>query len=402
MDVIILDHHTVPKHLPLECLIVNPKRDPGTIDEPAACGIAYHVMCALYDALNREPNDARMIELAALGTVCDLAPLISENRRVVRDGLIALCKTERPGLRALIAAAGANPERIDTETIGFTIGPRLNAAGRLAHARLAFDLLRADGEQAIDLAHELDTLNRRRQEETERAFALAEELVADEVGSPLIMVGHEDFPLGIVGLVASRLADAHHRPAVVYRRDAADSRASCRSIPEFDITAALRACPDGTFVRFGGHRAAAGFTALNDRLPAIKEQLIASAETGLAGKDLTPAVRIDVEQPLAALRGDEIRWLAKLAPHGIKNPEPVFLSRGVSVVERMSMGQDGRHLRLKLRDGNVTWPAVAFRQPGDGIEAGLCADIVYCLSQERRTTDGLELRILDLQPSAPQ
>jgi len=211
------------------------------------------------------------------------------------------------------------------------------------------------------------------------------------------MLGHADLPAGIVGLVAARLADTRHRPAVVYQQGDEESRASCRSIPQFDITQALRDCPRELFVRFGGHRAAAGFTAENDKLPAIKERLLAIAGERLAGEELQPAIEIDAELPLAALRGEEIRWLAKMAPHGIGNPEPCFLSRNVLVAERQNVGADGKHLRLKLRDGAVSWPAIAFRQSGDGIEAGGRIDLVYSLSADRRLSDGLELRVVDLR-----
>jgi single-stranded-DNA-specific exonuclease len=400
MDVIVLDHHKVPERLPLGALIVNPKRDDAIREEPAACGIACYVLRALHDALGRPADEARILELAALGTVCDMAPLVGENRRLVRDGLRAIVRTERPGLRALIEVAALDPTRVDTEAIGFALGPRLNAAGRLAHARLAFDLLTApDEERARPLASELDALNRRRQQATEAAFALAEELVAPEGDAPLLMIGHPDLPAGIVGLVAARLADTRHRPAVVYQQGEEESRASCRSIARFDITQALRDCPRELFVRFGGHRAAAGFTAENDSLPAIKERLLAIAGERLAGEDLRPAIEIDAELPLASLRGEEIRWLARMAPHGIGNPEPCFLSRNVLVGERQNIGADGRHLRLKLRDGAVSWPAIAFRQTGAGIEEGARIDLVYSLSADRRISDGLELRVVDLRPA---
>ncbi|MCH7811742.1 MAG: single-stranded-DNA-specific exonuclease RecJ [Chloroflexi bacterium] len=399
MDVMILDHHTVPPHLPLGSLIVNPKRDANVTDEPAACGVAYYVLRALYETLGSAADEASMLELVALGTVCDLAPLVGDNRRLVREGLAALGKTARPGLRALFDVAGVDPNRVDTETIGYTLGPRLNAAGRMAHARIAFDLLVCDEEErARELATEIDALNRERQAATERARELAGELLAGEGDAPLLMLGHEEFPLGIVGLVAARLADAYQRPAVVYTLGELESRASARSIRGFDITAALRACPDGTFVRFGGHRMAAGFTAENERLPEIKERLLATAAEQLAGRDLTPAIEIDAELPLSALRGEEIRWLGRLAPHGIGNPEPAFLSRGVLVAELRTIGKDGAHLRLKLRDGPVVWPAIAFRQDGGGIAEGGRADLVYTISAERRSRDGLELRVLDLRP----
>ena len=398
MDVVVLDHHTVPPLLP-GAIIVNPRRDPESLDEPAACGIAYYVLQALHQALGRPTDDASMLELVALGTVCDLAPLVGENRRLVREGMRAMAQTKRPGLRALFDVAGVDTDRIDTEVIGFTLGPRLNAAGRLAHARLAFDLLVCrDEERARELAKELDALNRERQQATADAVDLAEELMAEEGEPSLIMLGHPEFPLGIVGLVAARLADSRHRPAVVYQQGDETSRASARSIQEFDVTAALRTCPE-LFERFGGHRMAAGFTARNENLPAIKERLQAEAESQLAGRDLTPSIDIDAELPLSALRGEELRWLGRLAPHGFGNPEPVFLSHGVVVAERRSVGKDGQHLRLKLRDGAVVWPAIAFRQNGDGIEEGARADVVYSVSADRFRSDGLQLRVLDLRPA---
>ncbi len=399
MDVVILDHHTVPPQLPRATAIVNPKRTASPGDEPAACGVAYYVLRALHDALGRALDEAPMLELVALGTVCDLAPLRGENRRLVRDGLIALARTQRPGLRALMEVSGVDLPRVDTEAIGYALGPRLNAAGRMAHARLAFDLLVCrDEDRARELAAELNALNRERQQATEAACALADELVAQDAGAPLLMIGHPEFSLGVVGLVAARVAESRHRPAVVYQRGERESRASARSIPEFDITGALRTCPE-LFVRFGGHRAAAGFTAENEQLPAIKERLVAHAEERLVGLELAPAVEIDAELPLVALRGEEIRWLGRLGPHGIGNPEPVFFSRNVLVLERQAVGADGAHLRLKLRDGAVVWPAIAFRHDGDGVEEGARVDVVYSVSADRRTSDGLELRVLDLRPA---
>jgi single-stranded-DNA-specific exonuclease len=400
MDAIVLDHHVVPDRLPEGAIIVNPKRDASVQDEPAACGVAYFVLLALHEAMGQQPDEARMLDLVALGTVCDMAPLLHENRRLVREGLAALRKTERPGLRALLEVSNADQARVDTQTLGFSLGPRLNAAGRLAHARLAFDLLTATDEaQAAELAGQLDALNKRRQQETEAARALAEELAVDEEGAPLLMIGHEDFPLGIVGLVAARLAESRHRPAVVYQRGETESRASCRSIPEFHITEALRSCKE-LFVRYGGHRAAAGFTVLNEHLPELKERLLAFAERELAGLELAPEIDIDAEIALSSLRGEEIRWLSRLAPYGIGNREPVFLSRNVIVAGLKPVGAGGRHLRLKLRDGAVSWPAIAFRHDGDGIEEGAPADVVYSLSADRAISDGLELRVVDVRPAA--
>ena len=400
MDVVILDHHTVPPLLPAALAIVNPKRDPNSSAEPSAGGICYYVLRALREAMGFAENDSAMLELAALSTVCDLAPMVGGNRTLVREGLRAIAKTERPGLRALMEVARIDPAAVDTDTFGFALGPRINAAGRMAHARLAFDLLvSTDETEAREIAAELDRLNQQRRQATEDALELADELIVDETDAPLLMVGHENLPAGIVGLVASKLVETYYRPSFVYQRGEDESTASARSIREFDVTDALRSCPPELFVRFGGHRMAAGFTAKNENLPEIKERLIAHAAELLAGQDLTPALEIDAELPLKELRGEEIRWLDRLAPHGIENPVPTFLSRGVLVRGLRSVGKDGDHLKLKLKDGAVSWPAIAFRQHGEGIAEGTLIDLVWTLTSDNYRQDGLELNVLDLRPA---
>jgi single-stranded-DNA-specific exonuclease len=334
-----------------------------------------------------------------------VAPLLNENRWLLKRGLRQLARSDRPGLRALMEASGIEAANVDAEAIAYGLAPRLNAAGRLAHARLALELLleRDEGE-ARRRALELTALNRERQEQTAAAMALAAGLLEAEAdpSAPLVFLGHEEIPSGIVGLVAGRLAEERYRPAVVYERQAETSRASCRSIPEFDITSALRGCAE-LLERFGGHRAAAGFTARNEKLPALKEGLMRQAETALAGVELVAAIDIDAALPLAALRGREIRAMSMMAPFGQANPEPTFLSRGVEVVECRTMGDDGQHLRLKLADrhgdgGRVTWPAVAFGLGEAGVREGQRLDVVYSLSADR-WSEALELRVKDVAPA---
>jgi single-stranded-DNA-specific exonuclease len=290
------------------------------------------------------------------------------------------------------------------------LAPRLNAAGRLAHAETSLQLLlTTDVAQAEELAGRLNALNQERQRQTQQALALATELVAaeDSEGSlPLVFVAHPEIPQGIAGLVASRLVDERYRPAVVCQTGEGQSRASCRSIPEFDIVAALRR-QEKLLVRFGGHRLAAGFTIANESLPALRRALLEHAGEALAGVELSPALDIDAEVPLAGLRGEEIRWLQSLAPHGQGNPEPTFLSRGVLVAEARLMGNAGRHLRLKLKDadarsGPVTWPAVAFDLGETAVSPGQRVDVVYSLAVDRRSGDALELRVKDVAATALQ
>jgi single-stranded-DNA-specific exonuclease len=419
MAVVVLDHHSVPQELPAVEALVNPRLqgDRGPYADLAAVGIAYLVLMALYDDLAQPFPADQYLDLVALGTVVDMARLVGENRHLVRRGLSALAQTGRPGLRALMAVAGVDPARIDAQHLSFALGPRLNAAGRLEHASLSYELLVCEEpEKAQLLAERLNELNRERQRRQAEAIELALGLLSEDAGpaeapideAPLIMLGHPAISCGIVGLVAAKLAEEFYRPTVVYELGENESRASARSIPEFDIASALRRCAD-LFERFGGHRQAAGFTAANDRLPLIRERLLAIAGEELTGQDLTPTINIDAELPLRELRGAEIRLLGRFGPHGIGNPEPTFLSRGVRVLESWPVGSpEEGHRRLKLRDGPVVWPAIAFslvdeREGEHPVDAGPAygevVDLVYTVTPDRRISDGLELHVLDIRQS---
>lgn len=401
MDVIILDHHTVPPVLPDSLALVNPKvigAEAGDLSELATAGLALHLARALHDAANMPFDEQAYIDIAALGTVCDMAPLLQENRRIVQVGLAALARTRRPGLRALMAIARVDAQAVVADDLGYRLGPRLNAAGRIAHAKLALELLTTDDEErGLSLARRLDELNRERQQRTAEAVALAEHLMGDAEPPPLIMIGHRDFSSGIVGLIASRLVNTYGRPAVVYELGDETSRASCRSIDEFHITDALRANA-GLFVRFGGHRAAAGFTAENGRLDEIRAHLTEVAATELAGRQLAPVLEIDCNLPLRQLRGDEIRWLSKLGPFGVGNPAPTFLARNVEVAEARWVGNGDKHRRFRLRDGGVTWTAVAFDMGEIPAAEGDRVDIVYTVETGRPDAP-IELRIEDMRPA---
>lgn len=424
MDVVVVDHHSVGAPLPPALALVNPKRPDNRYPESelTSGGLALRLMSALYGSMGVALPPDRFLDLAALSTVCDVAPLRGENRWLVKEGLRAIARGGRPGLRALVAGAALDPSRVDARAIGYVLGPRLNAAGRLAHARLALDLLlERDEGRALEMALGLAALNRQRQQATAEAVELALGLTAlEDPQAPLVFIGHPAISSGIVGLVAGRLAEELYKPAVVYEEGPATSRASCRSIPEFDITAALRRCSH-LMLRFGGHRAAAGFTAENDRLPDLKAALLAEARRELAGLDLAPVIDIDAQIPLHMVgatlqRGREgslLAWLARLAPFGEGNPEPVFLSRGLEVVEAKRVGASnssadgdggGPHLRLKLRDPEglglrAVWPAIAFGRGADGITEGDRLDVVYSFGSDHMV-GAVELRVIDLAPAA--
>jgi single-stranded-DNA-specific exonuclease len=402
MDVIVVDHHLPPSDLPDTSALINPKLSDsryGFIDY-ATAGIAYRLAGALYDMAHRDFPEDRFAPLAALGTVADMVPLVDENRELVRRGLAAMARNQRPGLQALIEVSGLKAKDVTSESIAFNLAPRINAAGRLADARLALEmLLTEDEDTALSLATSIDGLNRERQRMTAEAQAMALEMVESRVGAPLTVVGHEAFHQGIIGLVASRLVEALGRPAVVYQKGESESRGSCRSIVAYDITAGLRSCGE-LFERYGGHKQAGGFTIRNERLGALEERIVEHAGRVLDGCDLTPTLDIDAEMPLSELRSQEIRWMAKLQPIGQGNPDVTLLSRGVTVVDAKTIGQDRKHLKLKLRSGNVSWPAIAFGWDQEAPPAGSRVDVVYSLSSDRygpgENGGALQLTVVDM------
>ncbi len=401
MEVIVIDHHSVPEQLPDALALVNPKLAGSEYgSEPAAVGVAYKVIHDLHDRLGASYDPEPHRALVALGTVCDLAPMQSENRDLVRLGMRSLARSQRPGLQALAAVAGAELRDVDPDMCGWVLGPRLNAAGRMDHGRIALDLLLAQSEaEARPLAEQLERLNRERREQTAAAVELCDELLSEaDREAPLIFVASPEISAGIVGLVASRLVDRHNRPAIAMQLLGDEGRASCRSIDGFDITALLRR-NGGLLRKFGGHRAAAGFSIDAGRLDEVRAALIADAGERLDTASLVPTIEIDAELPLHRVNGDLLRWLLQLGPHGIGNPVPVFLARGVQVEGSRAVGADRSHLQFTVRAGRVSWRAISFGNAEHAVASGEAADIVY-----RFRRDGLrgtlQLEVEDLRPAS--
>lgn len=400
MDVIVIDHHTVPEELPDALAIVNPKLVHSEYgSEPAACGVAYKVVHDLYDRMGREYDPEPHRALVALGTVCDLAPMLSENRDLVRLGMQGLARSQRPGLRALASSSGIDLADIDPDVCGWVLGPRLNAAGRMEHAHIALELMMTASEsEAQALAGRLTALNDRRKDETTAACELAASMLTPEQQqAALVMVASPDISSGIVGLVASRLVEQFRRPAIVMQIDGDEARASCRSLPQFDITALLRRHSE-LFKRFGGHRAAAGFTIEASRLEEVRAILLADAAEHLDTSDLVPTIEVDAELALASVNSEVLKWLQRVGPHGIGNPTPTFLAPAVTILGTRLVGKDGAHLQFKLREGRVTWNAIAFRASESALPDGASADLVYTFRRDNlRGT--LQLEVLDLRPA---
>lgn len=410
MEVIVTDHHLVGTE-PLEAVaVVNPHQEecPYPYKGLAGVGLAYKLAQGLLRANRQVPlrgsvplNEEELLDLVALGTVADLAPLTGENRYLVSRGLERLNRAPRVGVEALIRQSGLQPGRVDTWHIGFALGPRLNAAGRVAHAEKAYQLLTTDlPDEAERLARELDELNQERQRLTkemqERARAVVLEREADR---PLLFVADPEFPAGVVGLVASRLVDEFYRPAVIVEQGEEVSKGSARSIPEFHITRALDQCAD-LLKRHGGHAVAAGFAVPTRHLDELKRRLLDIAARELEGRELVPALEIDAEIPLKEANWPLWEAIQTLRPFGEGNPEPLFLTRNVWVRRAVPVGADNAHLKLLLSDGRAVWDGIAFRQ---GEWAGRLperVDVVYYLRENEWNGEArLQLEVQDLRPA---
>ena len=402
LDIIITDHHTPLPEIPPAIAIVNPKLPNSTypFSELTGAGVAFKLLQALFQSLGREEHLAKLMDLVALGTVADISPLLGENRYLVKEGLKLINATPRLGIKEIIAQAGLNIGSLDAESISWVIAPRLNAAGRLEHAMTSYKLLMTDSpEEAYRLATWLEQKNTERQKLTATTLTRAREQVLAQGISPLLVASDNDYFIGIAGLVASRLSEEFYRPAIVIKSGEKICIGSCRSIPEFNIIAALNQCRR-LLSQFGGHSQAAGFTLPTRNLARLQESLLQLATTQLAGVDLRPRLDIDAEVALPDLGGDTFQITQQLAPFGRGNPLPTFLSRRVEVIDCRTMGNGGEHLRLKLKQGGTRWDGVGFRLGNYLAEVVSPLDIVYNLEIDRwGGEERLRLNILDFAPA---
>jgi single-stranded-DNA-specific exonuclease len=365
MDTIVTDHHSLPAALPSPVALVNPHRSDATYpyDALAGSGLAFKLAEALFSRLGR-PWPGHLLELAALGTVADIAPLTGENRHIVRLGLERLRQTRNVGIRALAATANTRLDTLGTDALSFSIVPRLNAAGRLGDAGVSLRLLTtSDAGEAAAIASTLDQMNARRQRLTEEGMAQARRQVEEQgqETAPVLFVGRPDWLPGLLGLIAGRLTEQYHRPAVaMLTRDGA-CRASVRSIPGLDIVGALNAT-GAPFLRLGGHPQAAGFTIAAEHLEPFRRSLADIIQERSQGQVDGPSHEYDCEVALGLVDHNTIAFVQSLAPFGAGNPEPLFVSRNARVVDARLVGADGKHLKMRVSQGGGILDAIAFRQ----------------------------------------
>jgi len=401
MDMIITDHHMPLRSLPRAVAVVDPKRKDSMYPflELAGAGVAFKLLQALFHKDSREKWLTRLLDLVVLATVTDLVSLVGENRYLVKEGLKELNNSSRAGIQEMVKLAGLKPGELDAEDISWVLGPRLNAAGRMNNASTSYQLLTTQSsEEARLLALELEEKNVQRQKLTNEVLNRAREKLAAKLHLPVLIEGDESYAIGVIGLVASKLVDEFYKPAIIINLGSELCQGSCRSIAEFDIASALAECHD-LLTAFGGHPLAAGFTVARRNLAQLEQRLMNLATDQLGHLELRPELVIDVELPLTVLAGDTFNLIQKLSPFGRGNPQPTFLTREVEVIECRNFGNQGEWLRLKLKQGNVTWQAVDFESQKKREEIPSHIDIVYNLEKSR--WNGEEVLRLNLRDFVP-
>jgi single-stranded-DNA-specific exonuclease len=382
LDAIVIDHHQLPEGESPAFALINPRRadDAFPFKGLASCGVAFYLAAALRSRLKDDPTrgagfDPRdLLDLVALGTIADVVPLVDENRILVTHGLRVLSARKRPAIGALAKVSEIDERPLTAHDVGFRLAPRLNAAGRLGEAQLALDLLLApDAATAARLAEELQERNLQRQRLQEIIWTEALVAAAEQQHEPAIVVGAEGWHAGIVGIIAARLVDRYARPVVVVGFRAGEGRGSARTVPGFDLFAALSGCA-AHLGRFGGHAAAAGMSVGAPALEAFRRAFIEAVAGQARGRVATP-IRVDAIVCLGDLDVSFAEELARLAPFGAANAEPVFALRGLTTYGTRLVGQG--HLQLTLECEGAIGEAIAFgmaeRDPGTGASLDVLA-----------------------------
>jgi len=415
IDIIITDHHHPPEQLPQAYAMINPWRPDCTYSERYLCGvgIAFKLAQALFRAHQREQEVHELLDLVAIGSVGDIAYLLGENHTLVRLGLQQLNHTQNAGLRALIQTANLQAGIIRERDISYVLAPRINAAGRMKHAGIAFQLLTTGNDEAarqasFNYAQELEQLNQSRQQQTEELMKLVREQAQSQSNEQVVLVyGDKDtWPEGIIGLVAGKLSEEIKRPVFVLSRDTVSSRGSARSHGGFNIIEALRERAD-LFERHGGHAQAAGFTIANSNIEELRKHLLnwyesskpsletlgavtettETSELILNGEVIeqgitTPTDKVDlvIANP-DALTYDAYNKISLLSPFGAGNPEPAFRMNNLRLTRRWTSGPAGRHLRVRLKANNRQFNGTYFRGGSqlDSFKEGSLVHVIFCL-----------------------
>jgi len=430
IDVIVIDHHSVPEEMPPAFGIIVPKRkgDPYPFKDLCGAGLAFKVMTALLTEARTQLGydfiplgyEKWLLDLAAIGTIADMVPLVGENRIIVRYGLYVLAKTRNIGLKALIDRIGITPEvdeingvegnSISVYSVGFQIAPRINAAGRIAHANQAFQLFTTDIQnEAINLAEELQKLNDNRKSLTENILQEVEARISQYENiqnQALIFEGDKNWSIGVLGIVASRLTEKYYKPVILYQEQSHHCVASARSIPEFDISKTIEKM-QAMLISGGGHSQAAGITFDNHKKEEIETFFRNQIREQVDINNIQPYKNIDMEVNAQDVNWDLYDVFYKLAPFGMNNSIPVFLVRKLRIVDIKVIGADKKHIKLKLSsEAQIGMPLLIdaigfnFGNVVDELHRNDIVDLVFRLEvNEWNGNRELQLNIVDIASS---
>jgi single-stranded-DNA-specific exonuclease len=411
LDLIVTDHHEPGAELPPALAVINPKRHDCSYPDKylAGVGVALKLVQALCRRADREVWMPGFIKVAAIGTLADVVPLVGENRVIAKLGLDLLTRgPHKIGLRSLLDVSGLGGKTIDSYHISFLVAPRVNAAGRMSTPDIATRLLLASdeamAEEVRQLAMTLDGENIKRQEEEAEILAAAKKIVQTDpdIGArSVLVVAGEGWHRGVIGIVASKLVDAFHRPAIVLSVEDGVAHGSCRSIPKFDMLGALERCAP-LFIRFGGHRQAAGLALEAARIKELRLAVNAVADDILGPEDLMPRLRIDGDLAFRAITGHVAYGVSALAPFGAGNPWPVFAARRVEIIDGPRKLKE-RHLKMALKQDGRIFRAIAWRAADRHdylAEHKAAIDVAFSLEQNQYNGETfVELTLADLRHS---
>jgi len=402
LDIIITDHHSIPPVLPNSYAIINPKQVDCDYPEKEIVGsvVAFKLICALFEQSDLTPTSylPNFLDLAALATVADCAPLRGENRTIVRQGLQQFAHTQHRGLRTLLESYQLTNKPITSYHLGFNIAPCINAAGRLEDPMIAFKMMIGDTQKALELRQ----MNQERQEIVKTALEEASAMVEKyHQNDPILIFWAEHWQPGIIGLLAGRLCERYYRPVICLTRHEQKYVGSCRSVPEINIVEKLQHHED-LFLNYGGHAQAAGLSIAPEKLEELRNRLIADINKQLEEKPLQPHLSLDTEITSEEISLETVHQLTSLEPFGMGNPAPKFLLKNLEVRQIRPVGKDKTHLQFGLQQGNRFYKGIAFQfaEHLPKIKELNMVDLACQLNKnEFRGEVSVDLQVVDLRKS---
>lgn len=410
IDVIITDHHEAPKNLPAAVAVVDPKRpdDKYPFKDLAGVGVAFKLVSALVAEVNKKKKKEVIslghlkwyLDLVALGTISDIVPLVGENRIIAHFGLVVLTKTKNVGLKALEKVAGVDLRQSDPYMVGFQISPRLNAAGRMAHAATALEmLLTPDEGEAGLLAMKLEKLNRERQDIIAKNMESLRTEYSEKTLEKIVLLKNPEWTAGIIGLIAGRMSDEFGRPVFCMVEEGGIIKGSVRSGMELNVVETLRLF-EKIFINYGGHKNAGGFSLKSADYELFASQVLQYGQSRLKDEELISYLTIEKEIEFSDIAPEVYKEIKKFEPFGNSNEEPLFVTHGVKIKEAKKVGKENTHTKLKLIKGGKEFPAILFNhgEMGEQLYYGKDVDVVYKISEnEWNGKKNIELKIEDLR-----